>query len=134
MKSSSKALLWVLLVFVVGVGVGATATFLVVRARLINAGVIDPSQRRGQLREGSAFRQMLSQLDLDAEQETAVRAILQETRRGYVRIEKEKNQKLRLERRQAIQEIRRLLNPEQQAKLDEFLRGRSLRRRQRQQN
>ncbi len=124
MKSSSKAILWVLLVFVVGAGVGGTLTLLIVRARLISVGLIDPNQRRGQLREGVAFRQMLRQLDLDPQQEESVRAILQEARRGYQQAEKDKNQRLRQERRRTLAEIRKLLNPEQQRKLDSFLEGR----------
>lgn len=126
MKSSSKALIWVVLVFLVGAAFGGTLTFILIRSRL--AAVTKISERTQQTRREGILREMLRRLDLDPEQETQVRRILEDTHARYEDIEKSKIQQLRQERRQTLRQIRQLLRPEQKQKLDAFLKELARRR------
>ncbi len=122
MKGSSKALIWVLLVFLVGAAFGGVTTFLIVRARILaNLGANAGGEDRLPRREGLILRQMLRQLDLTPRQEVEVRRILEDTRLKYQEIQRGRAEQLRQERRRTLDEIRKLLDPAQEEKLDEFL-------------
>ncbi len=129
MKGSSKALLWVILVFATGAIFGSVTSFLVVKNRAAGIEERSRSSRPNSSREQRFLQRMMGQLDLDAEQEEEMRAILERNRERVKQIEGERHKSIRRLRRETMREIKAVLRPEQQEKLDDFLKR--LRRRSR---
>ncbi|MFQ5741167.1 MAG: hypothetical protein ACE5JX_19360 [Acidobacteriota bacterium] len=130
MKGSSKAVLWVLLVFVIGAAFGTTATFLLIRSRILaqGLGVGNPLIRPP---DGRLFKRMLRRLDLDTEQERQIRQTLEQSRARYRVVGRETNGRLKEIRRETLSQIRSVLRPDQVLKLNNFLLRLNQRRRER---
>jgi len=139
MQNSTRALLWVLLVFLIGTAFGAAVIKLSQRSRLVADDAPPPAQvrdeapfdpspegRRGN-RSGAlglaqgALERMLNRLDMNPNQASEARAILEAARGGYVRADQRRNQQQRMLRQRALRELREILNPRQRRQLRLFL-------------
>lgn len=149
MKTSSRALIWVIGVFAAGIVLGTALTLVIVRHDQGpradgQVGAQPPVETTGPTADSSSpptdrprpsdrrdrlVARVLRQLRLDAGQEAEVRAILEESRLRQQRLERRRRQELARIRRQTLREIRQVLNPEQQKQLEEILRRLNRRRR-----
>ena len=139
MQNSTKALLWVLLVFLIGTAFGAAVIKLSQRSRLVadDAPPAAPVReqvpanpasggRRGN-RSGAlglasgALERMLNRLDMNPNQAAQAREILEAARGDYVRADQRRNQQQRMVRQRALRELREILNPRQRRQLRLFL-------------
>lgn len=123
MKPRAKALAWLIAVFLIGAGLGSIATVSVARSGIL-PGLIGQTQQEGSSRkssrEGFAER-LIHELNLDSTQEARVRAILEDSREKLKELYQSRRQRHNEIRKQAIDEIRAILNPPQQERLDAFL-------------
>ncbi len=121
MKGSTKAILWVILVFATGAIFGSVVSFLAVKNRVVET--VNRSRGPGPdtTREQRFLQRMLRQLDLDSEQEKEMRVILERSRQRVKSLEGDQRQRLRQVRHETMREIRGVLRPEQQDKLEDFL-------------
>lgn len=123
MKSRSKAILWVLLVFLVGVVFGGTLTFLGVQARLSEASD-SPGWRREAHRKQPPERgvnHLAELLDLDESQKSELRQILEQSRQHFVEANRQNKKRFRAIRLETRKQIRAILQPAQIAAFEEFL-------------
>ncbi|MDE2928162.1 MAG: hypothetical protein OXT71_17360 [Acidobacteriota bacterium] len=128
MTNRTKAVFWIIFVFLSGSFVGGVLTHVLIRPAQYHAGggpdrrppAREPGQPR---RNGSRFFQHLDRvLDLDSEQEVQVRRILETTRKSFREAAEEAAKMHREIRSQAGNQIRVLLRPEQAEKFDEMTR------------
>ena len=128
MTNRTKAVFWIIFVFLSGSFVGGVLTHVLVRPAHFHAGVgpdrRPPARESGQARRnGSRFLQRLDQaLDLDPDQEAEVRRIVETTRERFRGAAEEASRMHREIRKQARNQIRALLRPEQVEKFDEMIR------------
>ncbi len=141
MRTSSRALIWVVLVFAAGILFGTALTLIIVRPnRSLGADIpatpppqIDspaesqPLSPAGPRRE-QLTRRLLRQLQLDATQEESVRKILEESRLRQQAVNRDRQQELVRIRRRTLREIHAVLQPEQQERLEQLLRRLNRRR------
>ncbi|MDA2923830.1 hypothetical protein MYX65_04085 [Acidobacteria bacterium AH-259-L09] len=123
MKSRSKAILWVLLVFLVGVVFGGTLTFLGVQARLSEASD-SPGWRhetRSKQPPERSVNHLAELLDLDASQKSELRRILEQSRQHFLEANREAKKQSRAIRLETRKQIRAILQPAQIAAFEEFL-------------
>lgn len=141
MRSSTKALLWVLLVFLIGAVFGAAVVRLSQRARLGADGRSargvemrspevpssprpsgqNPGQGRPWQVSQNVLQRMLSGLEMDEAQTAEARLILERARSDYHRIEQRRMQQQRMIRQRALRELREILTPRQRRQLRQFL-------------
>ncbi len=128
MTNRTKAVFWIIFVFLAGSFVGGALSFVLIRPAYFHAGggpdrrppAREPGQPR---RNGSRFLQRLDQaLDLDPDQEIQVRQIVETTRKTFREAAEEAARMHREIRKQARNQIRALLRPEQVEKYDEMTR------------
>ncbi len=123
MNSRSKATFLVLLIFGIGVLFGGTLVFFWAQPRFpFPEG--SPGRRQEVRNNPSPERSMsyLSDaLDLSPSQRIELRRILEESRQQLGEINKESNGRHRAVRRETLEHIRALLEPDQMAQFEEFL-------------
>ncbi len=139
MQNSSKALLWVLLVFLIGTAFGAAVVKLSQRSRLVADSespavrardAVPPRPNRDNLQgnragglglASGALERMLNRLDMNPNQASRAREILEVARADYVHADQRRNQQQRQVRQRALRELRAILNPGQRRRLRQFL-------------
>lgn len=128
MTNRTKAVFWIIFVFLSGSFVGGVLTHVLIRPAHFHAGggpdrrhsAREPGQPR---RNGSRFFKHLDRtLDLDSDQEVQVRRILEATRKSFREAAEEAGKMHREIRSRAGNQIRALLRPEQAEKFDEMTR------------
>ena len=128
MTNRTRAVFWIIFVFLAGSFVGGVLTHVLIRPAHFHAGggpdqrpsVREPGKPR---RNGSRFVQRLDRaLDLDPDQETRILQIVETTRNRFREAADEASRMHREIRKQARNQIRALLRPEQAAKYDEMTR------------
>lgn len=134
MTYRSKAILWILGVFLTGTVFGSTCAYLWVRSQTepIPQGAPPPplsadsperrDNRRGPRPEGE-IRAIAQALDLDDEQRTELRRIFQETKERYDGSQRQHWMQQRQIRQDMLRSIRSMLRSDQQTKLDDFLKA-----------
>ena len=126
MTNRTRAVFWIIFVFLAGSFVGGVLTHVLIRPAHFHAG--GPPDQRPSAREpgkprrnGSRFVQHLDRaLDLDADQEVQVRQIVETTRKSFREAAEKAGRMHREIRSQARDQIRVLLRPEQVEKFDEM--------------
>jgi Spy/CpxP family protein refolding chaperone len=128
-QSSRKAVLLVLLLFVLGIGLGSVGTYLVTTrvqaARPVATLVHNPAH---------TMAMYTRDLNLNADQQTQIQAILNDMRGGYAALHEKLDPEYERVRQQGRERIRQLLTPEQRPKFEELLRQIDEDRRKRQTN
>ena len=128
MTNRTRAVFWIIFVFLAGSFVGGALSYVLIRPGHFHAGggpdrrppAREPGQPR---RNGSRFLQRLDRaLDLDPDQETRIRQIVEATRKSFREAADEASRKHKEIRTQARSRIRALLRPEQVEKYDEMTR------------
>jgi Spy/CpxP family protein refolding chaperone len=123
-KGSRKAFLLVLLVFALGIALGALGTY-VVTTRVLAA--------RPQLNTvPNRVAQFTRDLDLNPEQQKRIQEILTETRARYAEIHSQADPEYEKARHEGREKIREILTPEQRPKFEDLLRRFDEERRNRQ--
>ena len=95
MKTRSKAVLWLLLAFIAGIGFGAVSTLSLSHHWSVDG----PSQSRSDgpsgrgSGRGSMMRRMLDQLDLDETQADQIQGILESGKIRMEKLEEDRNKK-----------------------------------------
>jgi len=135
LNSRSKATFLVLLIFGIGVLFGGTLVFFWAQPRFpFPEGA--PGWRQEVRNNPSPERSMnyLSDaLDLSPSQRTELRRILEESRQQLGEINKESNGRHRAVRRETLEQIRAILEPDQMEQFEEFLAQREQRGQRRRQ-
>lgn len=137
MKNRTKAVLWVILIFTLGVVCGGTLTYLLVRPSLSSVGDGRRGPPRARFRPPPAeqvVKRFSKKLNLDARQQTQLRQILEKSRQRYRSMEEENQKQHRAIREAGIQEIRAILRPDQLQKFEEYIKRRDRERKQRRKN
>ncbi len=123
MNSRSKATFLVLLIFGIGVLFGGTLVFFWAQPRFPFPD--GPPGRRQEVRNNPSPERSMNRLsdalDLSPSQRTALRRILEESRQQLGEINKESNGRHRAVRRETLEQIRALLEPDQMEQFEEFL-------------
>ncbi len=115
MKTTSKAIFWIIVVFATGVLCGGALTFLAFHPER-------PSWTEGRSREKRSPDRLLKsfteKLELDAQQQEQFRTLLIESRDQFRAAHREASQKIR----QATREkLRQILRPDQLQRFDELM-------------
>ena len=128
-QSSRKAVLLVLLLFVLGIALGSVGTYLVTTrvqaARPVATLVHNPAH---------TMAMYTRDLNLDADQQTQIQAILNDMRAGYAALHEKLDPEYESVRQQGRDRIRQILTPEQRPKFEDLLRQIDEDRRKRQTN
>lgn len=124
-QGNRKAFLMVLLVFVMGIALGAVGTY-VVTTRVLAA----RAPRAASVPNRVAM--FTRDLNLDAEQQKQIQAILTETRARYAEIHSQADPEYEKARQEGREKMRQILTPEQRPKLEDLLRRFDTERRSRQ--
>jgi len=125
--TTRKAITLLLLVFVLGVAIGAVGIALVNRRVY---GALGRPQASDQPRPGDQrlagrtrlVRNLTQDLDLSAEQQKQLTSILENTQSRYDAIRQQMNPQFDQVREQGRDQIRQVLTPEQRPKFDDFMR------------
>jgi flagellar basal body-associated protein FliL len=123
-RGNRKAVLLVVLVFVLGLGVGAMATY--VTSRVAAAHSVPDRTPAGRV------AMYTRDLNLNTDQQKQIQAILTETRARYAEIHKQADPEYEEARQRGRDRIRKLLSPEQLPKFEDLLRQMDEERRMRQ--
>jgi Spy/CpxP family protein refolding chaperone len=123
-QGSRKAFLLVLLVFALGIGLGAVGTY-VVTTRVLAA-------RPQQATVPNRVAMFTRDLNLNPEQQKQIEAILTETRARYAEIHSQADPEYEKARHEGREKIRQILTPEQRPKFEDLLRRFDEERRNRQ--
>jgi Spy/CpxP family protein refolding chaperone len=91
-------------------------------------GMGDRPEKRGRGNKDEMFERMKRDLNLDEQQSTQIRAILEQTREEYRQLRQEVRPRYDAARQNARTKIRALLTPEQQQKFDAKVAERDARR------
>jgi Spy/CpxP family protein refolding chaperone len=121
-KTLAKIWLAVVVVFILG-GVTGISLDSVYRLR-----TGDRPEKRGKGNKDDMFERMKRDLDLNEQQATQIRAILEQTREEYRQLRSEVRPRYDAARQNARTKIRALLTPEQQQKFDAKVAERDARR------
>ena len=116
--ASRKAIGLLLLVFVLGVAIGALGLTLM-NGRVYGA---RPNSRQGTPGPTRVVNRLTRDLDLTADQQKRLSEILANTQARYNAIRQQMNPQFDQVRSEGREQIRQILTPEQQPKLDEFYR------------
>jgi hypothetical protein len=123
MKTTSKAVIWILVVFLTGILFGGVLTLLVLRTGPLPPvfGFMGKEGFRPPRPPEEVLRSMAERFDLDEQQQKELLVILEESR-DQLRLHSEKTRKefTRI-RESARNQIRSVLQPHQLEKFDEFL-------------
>ena len=123
MKTTSKAAIWILIVFLTGILFGGTLAFLVLRPGSLppTFGFMGKDSFRPPRPPEEVLRSMAERFDLDDEQQKKLLIILEESR-DQLRLHAEKTRReFTCIRESARNRIRSVLQPHQLEKFDEFL-------------
>ena len=114
-----KATIWLALVFVLGIALGAVLGYAFAHRSYAAAVPAQPTadQRRAQKRE-----QLTREVGLTPDQQTQVIAILDEAQNEYKAIHAVSDPQIDSVRQKSREKIRRILTAEQKAKFEEFVR------------
>lgn len=126
-QGSRKAVLLVVVVFVLGIALGAVGTYLVTSR--VQAARVQPSLRTG---PGHAMAVFTRDLDLNQDQQNQIQAILNDTRAKYAQLHEKLDPEYEEVRQEGRQKIRQVLTPEQRPKFEDLLRQMDEDRRRRQ--
>lgn len=127
MKTRSKAVLWLLLAFIAGIGFGTLSTLSLSHHLSVDTpdqSRSDKSYGRGSGRSSgrsSMMSRMLDQLDLDETQADQIQGILESGKVRMEKLEKDRNKEHHKIRKEAVSQIREVLRPDQQENLDAFI-------------
>jgi Spy/CpxP family protein refolding chaperone len=124
-QGSRKAFLLVLLVFALGIALGALGTYMVT-TRVLAA------RSQGAPSVPSRVALFTRDLNLNPEQQKQVQAILTETRVRYAEIHRQVDPEYENARHEGREKIRQILTPEQRPKFEDLLRRFDEERRSRQ--
>lgn len=111
--TSRKAIALIVLVFLLGIALGAVGNILVDR-RVLGARVRGAQQSRPMTRLTQA-------LDLTADQQKQLSAILKDMQQGLDAVHQQMNPQFEQIRNEGHDKIRQILTPEQRPKFEEFL-------------
>ena len=137
MNSRSKATFLVLLIFAIGVLFGGTLVFFWAQPRFPFPDGWSPGRRqevRNNPSPGRSMDSLSDALGLSPLQRTELRRIFEESRQQAGEINKESNGRHRAVRRETLDQIRALLEPDQMEQFREFLAQRQQRGERRRQN
>jgi Spy/CpxP family protein refolding chaperone len=123
-QGSRKAFLLVLLVFAMGIGLGAVGTY-VVTTRVLAARPRQPTVP-------NRMAMFTRDLNLNPGQQKQIQAILTETRARYAEIHSHADPEYERARHEGREKIRQILTPEQRPKFEDLLRRFDEERRSRQ--
>ena len=116
MKKQIKIILGILIVFILGAVVGGLATRMVYEANIES--IVSGDWKA---REDARVNRFSKHLDLDAQQRTQVRTIIQEARKELLDIDKLVGPQKADSRAKTSARIRSILNPQQAAKYDRLI-------------
>jgi Spy/CpxP family protein refolding chaperone len=120
--ASRKAIALLALVFILGVAIGALGLTLM-NGRVYGARTNRPAASRQQGAPGSrVVNRLTHDLDLTADQQKRLSEILANTQARYNAIRQQMNPQFDQARAEGREQIRQIMTPEQQTKLDEFYR------------
>jgi Spy/CpxP family protein refolding chaperone len=125
-QGSRKAFLLVLLVFALGICLGSVGTYMVstrVHAARLQQGDHNPANH---------MAMFTRDLNLNAEQQKQIQAILTETRARYAEIHSQADPEYEQARQAGREKIRQVLTPEQRPKFEDLIRRIDEQRRARQ--
>jgi Spy/CpxP family protein refolding chaperone len=123
-QGSRKAFLLVLLVFALGIALGAVGTYVVTTRVLAARPQVNTVPNRVAL--------FTRDLNLNADQQKQIQEILTETRARYAEIHSQADPEYEKARHEGRQKIRQILTPEQRPKFEDMLRRFDEERRSRQ--
>ena len=123
MNGRSKATFLVLLIFGIGVLFGGTLVFFWAQPRFpFPEGAPGRSQEvRNNPSPERSMSRLSDALDLSPSQRTTLRRILEESRQQLGEINKESNQRHRVIRRETLEQIQTILEPDQMERFEAFL-------------
>jgi Spy/CpxP family protein refolding chaperone len=120
--ASRKAIALLALVFILGIAIGALGLTLM-NGRVYGARTNRPAASRQQGAPGSrVVNRLTHDLDLTADQQKRLSEILANTQARYNAIRQQMNPQFDQARAEGREQIRQIMTPEQQTKLDEFYR------------
>ena len=125
-KGSHKALLLVILVFALGIALGAVGTYVVTTQ------VQAARPRTGGRSSGNPMALFTRDLNLTADQQKQIQAILSDTRAHYSALHEKIDPEYEQARHEGRERIRQVLSPEQRPKFEDLLRRMDEDRRKRQ--
>jgi len=125
-QGSRKAVLLVSVLFVLGIALGSVGTYLVT-ARALAA----RPQATLAHNPGHTMAMYTRDLNLSADQQSQIHAILSDTRAHYAALHEKLDPEYEQVRKQGRDQIRQLLTPEQRPKFEDLLRQMDEDRRQR---
>ncbi len=111
-----KAILGVLLIFLLGIACGAVATHMAYKSRMENF----VSGRPG-MREEILLKRLSDRLQLDEQQRAAVQTIIHGTQAEMKEIRKQFRPQMKIVLEKSRVEVRKILRPDQQKKYDQFI-------------
>ncbi len=117
-QTNRRAVGWVLLVFVLGIALGALGTYLV-GARVRGA---RPESQDHRDKRARVVERFTRELNLTPDQQKQLDAILADMHNKYEEIRKQVAPHNEQVRQQGREQIRAILTPEQRPKFEEFLR------------
>lgn len=115
-QGSRKAVLLVLLVFVLGIGLGSVGTY-VVTTRVHAARAQQPARDPAQ-----TMAMFTRDLNLNPDQQKQIETILSQTRARYAEIHSQADPEYERARQAGREKIRQVLTPEQEPKFEDLLR------------
>jgi Spy/CpxP family protein refolding chaperone len=115
-QGSRKAVLLVLLVFVLGIGLGSVGTY-VVTTRVHAARGQQPARNPAQ-----TMAMFTRDLNLNPDQQKQIETILSQTRARYAEIHSQADPEYERARQAGREKIRQVLTPEQEPKFEDLLR------------
>ncbi len=117
-RTNRRAVGWVLVVFMLGIALGALGTYMV-GARVWGA---RPEIQSHRDRHARMVEQLTHELNLTSAQQKQLEAILADMQSRYEEIHKQTAPQAEQVRQQGREQIRAILTPEQRPKFEEFLR------------
>jgi uncharacterized protein HemX len=115
-EGSRKAVLLVLVLFVLGIALGGVGTYLTTR---VLAARTQPMLARNPARTMAKFTR---NLDLNSDQQNQIQTILNDMRARYAALHQKLDPEYEKVRQEGRERIRQLLTPEQRPKFEELLR------------
>ena len=128
-QGSRKAVLLVLVLFLLGIGLGSMGTYLVTTR-------VQAAKPQATLVHNPAHTMAMytRDLNLNADQQNQIQAILNDMRAGYAALHEKLDPEYEQVRQQGRERIRQVLTPEQRPKFEDLLRQIDEDRRRRQTN
>ena len=114
-QNNRKAVVLVILVFVLGIALGVVGTYLVTSR-------VEAARGGGSRTHGNALAIFTRDLNLTTAQQQQIEAILRDVRGQYAAIHEKVDPEYEQARKQGRDRIRQVLTPEQKPKFEELLR------------